>query len=203
MAEHITKENHTLDDIPDGITYKKSHNNFTDELKTKLENLTTGTMEKIAEVNVSSNCTYVDFTGLDGNSAWFYVLFATIKNPTSNYCEYGIYVNGDTTNNHYYFQWVHGGGNSVSGNRGNPGIVATAESGHKVFSVIYITKDPDGYFMYEANMNKKPASSIELDYRVGAKTETISNITSLRIQSTHDNGIGAGSKFILFKVRRS
>ena len=159
-------------------------------------------MEKVSEVNVSSNCTYVDFTGLDGNSAWFYRLFASIKNPSGSDSTYYIYVNGDTTNTNYYNQFLQANGTTVNANRQNLPAIGAINSGYGGLFNVSITKDPDGYFRFYSAINRESGSGIKNLSRSGIKTATITNITSLRVQAETSNAIGAGSKLILFKVRR-
>jgi len=81
--------------------------------------------------------------------------------------------------------------------------VSSVYAGDRALLEITITKDPDGYFRYISKINRKTGSNIELVIRSGCKTTTIDNITSLRVQSNISGAIGAGSKFILFKVRRA
>jgi len=157
---------------------------------------------KVSEVEVSSDCTYVDFTGLDGNSAWFYVLFATIKNPTASGSGYNLFVNGDTTETNYYNQWINIDGTSRNSDRENRPWAVYNEAGVKNFYEVIISKDPDGYFRYVGKGNRREGSNVILVLTAGCKTATISNITSLRIQSSVSGAIGTGSKFILFKARR-
>jgi len=175
------------------------------DVRARLDSLESGlgkAFEKVAEVEVSSDCDYVDFTGLDGNSAWFYVLFATIKNPTASGSAYHLYVNGDTTDTNYYCQYITGNGTNVTPARVNEPIIGYVPAGNRVYDIVNISKDPDGYFRYYVNTNRYSSSSIQVQIQAGVKTATIDNITSLRVQANVSNAIGAGSKFILFKARR-
>jgi len=162
---------------------------------------TTG-FEKVAEIEVSSNCTYVEFTNLDGNSDWFYVLFTTIKNPTGSGLGYNLFVNGETVETNYYNQWINIDGTSRCSDRENHPWAFFNEAGVKSFYEVIISKDSDGYFRYIGKGNRREGNNVMLTLTAGCKTATISNITSLRIQASVSNAIGAGSKFILFKVRR-
>ena len=157
---------------------------------------------KVAEVEVSSDCTYVDFTGLDGNSAWFYILLATTRNPTSSEAWCDIFVNGDTDNTHYYAQKLHVCGTNDDKERHNDARLIHAYANNRGFSKAVIFKDPDGYFKWRAELILSTGSDVRLYSIAGSKTATIDNITSLRIQARISNAIGAGSKFILFKARR-
>jgi len=165
-------------------------------------NVAANVIEKVAEVEVSSDCTYVDFTGLDGNSAWFYILLATTRNPTSSEAWCDIFVNGDTDNTHYYAQKLHVCGTNDDKERHNDARLIHAYANNRGFSKAVIFKDPDGYFKWRAELILSTGSGVRLYSIAGSKTATIDNITSLRIQARISNAIGAGSKFILFKARR-
>jgi len=161
-----------------------------------------GRTNKVAEVNVSSDTTYVEFTNLDGNSAWFYKLLTNIKNPTANNSNYYIYVNGDTTNTNYYNEYFVANGGGIDYNRvNNPAMGWTIANDRGLFDTV-ITRDPAGYFRWFSSLSSGTGSGVRVLIRAGSKIATITNITSLRIQAQYSNAIGAGSKFILFKARR-
>lgn len=160
-------------------------------------------MEKVAEVEVSSDCTYIDFDNLDGNSAWFYMLFATIKNPLTSDVALYLFVNNDTNNSNYYTQNSVADGTTASASRSNTASILWIPAGEGAFAVVEITKDMLGYFRFISRGNDHLSSSVRWVGRAGIYVNTITNITSLRVQVSASNAIGAGSKFILFKVRRS
>lgn len=158
-------------------------------------------MQTISEVNVTSDCDYVDFTGLDINSDWFYILFATIKNPTASDCNYYIFVEGDYTLSNYYMQELVVSGTSQNAQRYNFASVAWTTAGDRLLATAVITRDPAGYFRYYSNISRKTGSSHEICIKAGSKTATVSNITQIRISAQQTGGIGAGSKFILARPR--
>jgi len=160
------------------------------------------TMEKVSEVNVSSDRTYVDFTGLDGDSDWFYMLICTFKNPATSSCNYYIFVNGDTTTSNYYAQWIRGSGTTTESNRANSPRFAQAVANNRCMAHTIMGRDGDGYFRAEGQFTMYQGSSVEAFLTSVSKSATTSNITSLRVQASVSNGIGADSKLILFKVRR-
>jgi len=161
------------------------------------------TMEKIAEVNVSSDCDYVDFTNLDGNDDWFYWLLIVIKNPSTTSTHLNLYVNGDTTESNYHYAYLSSGSGGVSGGVENRPSILYLDSGVGALLSIVISKDVDGYFRYMSRGVRKTGSDVVVDIRHGCRDSTISNITSLRIQGLASGMIGVGSKFILFKARRA
>ncbi len=160
-----------------------------------------GGLQKISEVNVSSNTTYVDFTGLDGNSDWFYKLFAVVKNPTGSSTRYNLFVNGDTTLTNYYSQSLTANGSSTSAGRVNESTVSYARGNTETLFATDITKDPSGYFRFTSYGSREISNLPVVTIWAGMKTATITNITSLRVQANVSNAIGAGSKFILYRTR--
>ena len=158
---------------------------------------------KVSEVNVSSNCNYVEFTNLDGNSAWFYKLLFVVKNAGASTCKYALYVNGDTTDTNYYSQRFEAYGTSTVIERYNNNYFCQGiASGERAMATATITKDPDGYFRWTSQAGQASGSSIHIQLWAGVKNATITNITSIRVAASVPNGIGAGSKLILYKARR-
>jgi len=155
----------------------------------------------LAEVEVASDCDYVDFTGLDINSDWFYILFMTIKNPTASDSGYYLFAEGDYTSTNYYSQYVYGNNTTVSAARQNSPVVGSLVAGEREMVSVEITKDPDGYFRYFLRESRKVSTSQDLVIRAGSKTAPVSNITSLRVSAIVSGAIGAGSKFILARPR--
>jgi len=158
-------------------------------------------LTKVAEIDVSSDSDYVDITGLDGNNEEFYILEATIKNPTGSNSEYHLFVEGDTTVTNYYNQYLDVDGTSTTPNRANNPSFAYALAGASTFAVVHITKSPTGYFHFTSHESRHQ-DNIFLCLRAGIKSNaTISNITQLRIQAQQTGGIGTGSRFVLFRAK--
>jgi len=155
----------------------------------------------LAEVEVASDCDYVDFTGLDINSDWEYYLDATIKNPIGSGGDYFLFAEGDYTASHYYGQRIVANGSSVSAARGENASVGYLLAGERGLLNIKITRDPDGYFRYTSVCNVNTSSAQILRIRLGTKTAPVSNVTSLRVSAWVSGGIGAGSRFILARPR--
>lgn len=160
-----------------------------------------GDWQVLSEVEVTLDCDYVDFTGLDINSDWFYILFACIKNPTASDSHYYLFTEGDYTATNYYNQYIYGHSTSLTTNRVNHPSLGDTTSGERIFITARITRDSDGYFRYFSSVNFKTGSNQELILRAGSKTTTVTNITQLRISAQVSGAIGAGSKFILARPR--
>jgi len=155
----------------------------------------------LAEVEVASDCDYVDFTGLDINRDWEYCLDVIIKNPTGSNSGYHLFVEGDYTPTNYYSQWFYANDASLSADRSNNPSIGYLEDGERGLFNVRITKDPDGYFRFNAISNQFTGSSQIFVIRVGSKTAPVSNITSLRVSASVSGAIGAGSRFILARPR--
>jgi len=155
----------------------------------------------LAEVEVSSDCDYVDFTGLDINRDWEYYLDVVIKNPTGENCGYYLFVEGDYVTTNYYTQSIIGNDTSAVAARTNNPVISYPYAGERSLSNVRITRDPDGYFRYVSVVNRNTGSSQQAAIRIGSKTAPVSNITSLRVSASVSGGIGAGSRFILARPR--
>jgi len=155
----------------------------------------------LAEVEVSSDCDYVDFTGLDINRDWFYVLQTVIRNPQSSPATYYIFVNGDTTVTNYYSQKVHGHSTTVAANNYNVPAWTNLTTGEEGFATGFISKDLGGHFVYELIDKRNADANLFIYLFVGNGTSPVTNITSIRISADVSGAIGAGSRFILARPR--
>jgi len=159
--------------------------------------------EKYKEIQVASDVDSIAFTDLDINTDLFYHLMAVIKNPTGSYTHYRIFVEGDVTASNYYHQYLAVDSTSVATNRANNPTCICAGAGDRSFASIYISKDPDGYFRFFSTSNEWGGSGQGLVLRSGSRAGTASNITQISIVSDTAGGIGAGSKFVLFRYKRT
>jgi len=155
----------------------------------------------LAEVEVASDCDYVDFTELDINRDWEYYLDVVIKNPTDSYAIYYLFVEDDYTLTSYYNQSLFAHDTTIIATRDNNPEIASSKTGDRVLSNIRITKDPDGYFRYTSFQSRESSPAITLRMNCGMKTAPVSDITSLRVSASVSGAIGAGSRFILARPR--
>jgi len=155
----------------------------------------------LAEVEVTSDCDYVDFTGLDINRDWFYVLQTIIKNSHSSSLGYYIFVNGDTTLTNYYSQYIVGRSTTISAGRYNEPYWSSCSAGSGSFATGFISKGPNGHFVYEVIYKRDIDANLNAYFFVGNKTSPVANITSIRISAGVSGAIGAGSRFILARPR--
>jgi len=153
------------------------------------------------EVTTTVDSDYVDFTGLDINSHWFYILFFTIENPTATACPYYLFVEGDYTISNYFNQYFYATGSSIgAGRENNPKAMGSA-AGSTGYSTVFITRDPLGLFRYSAIITRFAGSNVELVCRSGSRINPVGNITELRIAAEVSGGIGAGSRLVLCRPK--
>ena len=156
----------------------------------------------ISEIVISSNCDYIDFTGLDSNVDGGYILEGAIVNnatSTSTTC-YFLYVNGDTNNSNYKMQYLDMKGTSLVANRENSSNFISVAL-NSTLNVFVNIKSVNGRFRYIAIFNGEGEEDIFDSIRSVKRTSTITKITSLRIVANQTNGIGANSRFILKRIR--
>jgi hypothetical protein len=154
----------------------------------------------IAEITISSNCDYVDFTGLDSDIDGGYILECAIVNNASQNGYYSLFVNGDTNGSNYSYQRLGVEGSTVSGVSGNSAPICFSIPSDKVNIFVNI-KIIGGLFRYISLGSTQYSGGVHGDLIWGRKSATITKITSLRVSVSQTNGIGAGSKFILKKIR--
>jgi len=154
----------------------------------------------LAEVEVVSDCDYVDFVNLDINRDWFYILQTVIKNYQLS-ADYFIFINGDTTLANYYSQALTATGSSVSANNYNFPAWSYCVTEKQCFVTGFISKEPGGHFVYETIDMRRLDTELQNWLWTGNRTSPVSNITSIRIAANKSGAIGAGSRFILARPR--
>ena len=157
--------------------------------------------EKIKEITVDTDTDTVSFTNLNGLVDSFYMLLATVKNPTTSNANYRIYVEDDTDPANYYHQYFVADSTSVTSDRANNPNAFNVAANERSFICILINIDPDKFFRYFSLANEQTGSTQILAMRAGSKTTTITNITRIDIISTVSSAIGAGSKFVLLRCK--
>jgi len=161
--------------------------------------LSFGTWEKIGEISVTSSVQSVSFTNLDGNNDKFYMLAYSVKNSdTANSRRYHLRFNDDDGAN-YYRQYLVANETTVSAG-GDADLTYTTftsvNAGGTVTGVAYI------YAV--TGENRKHISIAGRGKAViiwaGSWQNSSSNITKLTIFNADGNYIGAGSRFVLFRI---
>jgi len=155
----------------------------------------------ISDLTVDSDCDYVEWTGLDILTDGVYVIFGAWKNPTSSDTGILLFINGNETSTNYYTQILKGSGTNIYVARRDFPEVAVAHANQSNSFILFVLLAPDGYLRAIAPTNMNSPATPEVEVRCITSTFTVSNITSIRIQASVSGGIGAGSRFILCRVK--
>jgi hypothetical protein len=149
----------------------------------------------------TSNVTYVDVTGLDIQSCWGYWIYIALYNPTASSIGLSMFINGDYTTANYYYEYLLASGTSVSANRVNAASITGNYGGERCVLTAFLTLAPGNYpYAWSATV-RRPGNSIEFFYIAWAYIYSVSNITSLRFQSSVSGGIGAGTRILIYRLK--
>jgi len=162
-----------------------------------------GVWEVLADVTLTVDSDFVDFTGLDINSDGAYRLIGSIRNPTGSETQTRLYVNADYTDTNYYAQCIQGSGTSVSAGRSNAPNIGNVGAGASSLLELTIVRNPaSGKTIAKSIVNRFDGGSlIALLFTIQHQVSQ-TNVTELRIAVTVAGALGAGSRFILARVKR-
>ncbi len=143
---------------------------------------------------------FVDIAGLDANTYGGYEIITNFYNPTSGYIQYSLFINGDNVSSHYYYQYLQGDNGSVSAGRSNAPYIGGTPSKSTTTHRIILTIDPAGYPTWTVQQRRGLSTAMKFVNWTGAKTSTVSNITSIRIDGGA-GGIGINSRIIVKRIK--
>ena len=157
--------------------------------------------EKVADIIVPSNTTSVDITGLDiGKDGEYYLVSDWVNGIASTNAIY-LFVNGNNTTSNYYYQGLNANATTITAGRSAEAILSQASGPLKSFLTSNIKLTNSGYFVSQSNSNRNYGSGIILEKDYLTSTFTMSGVTSIRLHSPNANGIGANSRFTLYKMK--
>jgi len=157
--------------------------------------------EKIVEVDVITNSTNVDLSGLDGDFDKIYLLVILIKDGSGYAQVLFLYPNALTAN--LSCQMLRADGSTISASRDTIHLrLGDIDVGYKqgfFSSIIYAARGVQRR-TFTPNSYRGGTATNWLAY-AGLWNDTTTKITSLRLESSQTNGIGAGSKIIVYRKR--
>jgi hypothetical protein len=160
--------------------------------------------EKVADFVTTSNSTQVDIpvTGsLDPaiTKDDEYLLVSDITAGTSTGIR--LFVNDNTTATDYYVQSIQGNGSTASASRGNNASI-TGGSGRFLNYTHIKLSEIGAYTNQSYSIREYGTSSLILENNfVSSTAENITSITKLNFFASAANGLGSGSRFILYKLK--
>jgi hypothetical protein len=157
--------------------------------------------ELIADVDVTSNTTQIDFTALNITKDDEYKMVYTLVGDTTSTADYDLRVNDITSN--YVYQQLNGSGTSVSAGRVTTARFAYARSNRRVSGFIDIkVSNNDRYVAQSQWVDRIGADSStiqQLNWNI-VNTSTVTSITKISIISSRTGGLAVGSRLTLYKV---
>jgi len=147
----------------------------------------------VKEIEVDTDQGYIDITGLDINTDWFYIIIADLYYAGTSH--YHIYVEGDYTNSNYLSITVRT--NEVY----KEPLIAEYGGSNSTFCFIIVDRPSMGGIFHYASIYVTERAITYSDVILGMSLYAYTNITTIRIASTDSSGIGAGSRIVVFKLR--
>ena len=166
--------------------------------------------EKVADITVGTNSTQVDIpfpTGtldpaIDKDSE--YLLVSDISNPAGATAgqAHNLFVNDNTTSSNYNSQLIGASGSNAVAFRENSAIFQLSRNGERGITYSHIKLSNIGaYTSQNYGIDRAETSNIQIrNYFTSSTAENITSITKLNIVASATNGIGAGSRFTLYKL---
>lgn len=141
----------------------------------------------------------ISFTSLDLDTDHVYLLIVNVENGHAvGSTNYDVFLNTDTTANHYYTQFVEYNGAGVAANRVNTSINIGFNAGYPWVGKFLIQKTVgDGTFIIGETAFLDPAN-VRLRHVTIAWTST-NNVTSVQVRADQADGLAVGSRAILLK----
>ena len=161
--------------------------------------------ELIADVNVTTNTTQIDFDNLNiTKDDELRLVYTLVGSSSTNFTNCALFVNNNNTASNYFRQRLIGFGSTLSASRNNINYFGGARSNKKIsgFADIKISNN-DRYVFQSQFINGIGAESSAVDNVnenvVG--TFTITSITKLSVVAFSEQ-IAVGSRLQLYKVVR-
>ena len=197
---YITSSGATFPNGITSLTFTSSNNAIGANSRIQIYRLAA---EKVADITVSSNTTQVDITGLDIKKGDEYLLVSDVLAQISQGSVISLTPNDLTTVTNYYTQWIFGGGSTAAAGRPNTNQMTFVTGvGNNAISHTHIKLSNIGAYTHQSYQLRNAGTStpvISNDF-TSSTAENITSITKLNIKSNETNGIGTGTRFILYKL---
>lgn len=158
-------------------------------------------LECIGQGSIVSNSQDFDMTGMDTSTDKWLLLLAILKNAAAVTTNYFMYFAGDYTDAHYRSEYAEGAGTTCTVSGTATPNFAGLLAGRCMITRADITQDVD---------NKTRVITQSNRYNIGTEFSVLNRVigrdvaesfTTMRIHADQALGIGAGSKFYLYKYK--
>ena len=160
--------------------------------------------ELIADVNVTTTTTQIDFDNLNITKDDELRLVYTFTNALGSDSDIRIFINNNTTQSNYYYQTLQGIESGITvGRFNNSALVLFMRSNRREqgFADIKISNNDrfvmQSQFVRQLGSNSNDVENWNLN-TIG--TSSVTSITKISIVGTQTNSIGVGTKLTLYKV---
>ena len=162
----------------------------------------TAEYELIADINVATNTTQIDFDNLNiTKDDELRLVYTLVGDVTTTTAFYSLIANDITSN--YHFQRLNSSVTSINAARQNNSFFSVARSNRKTSGFADVKVSNNDRFVVQSQFVHQiggEASIIQnANYNV-VNTSTVTSITKLSIVSDRTNGIAVGSRLQLYKV---
>jgi len=160
--------------------------------------------EKVADITVANTANQIDLTGFEMNKGSKYLLIAdTISANDSN--DFSVMPNDLTTQTQYYTQYLQGSNTSRGAGRLNFSSINFhfSTTGINSLAYVYINLSQIGAYTHQSHMITRVGLSnpVITNYVTSSTYENLTSINKLNILAFNKtNGIGAGTRFMLYKL---
>jgi len=158
-----------------------------------------GGLNLVAEVDVATDSDAVVVSGLDGDTHEIYIVILKLVNPTGDYVDYGLQVNGDTgTNYDYAGEWYGAaGGSHWESGADRIWFGSCVAGGVAVYKLVVYAKSGIERLVESNGVDTEPT----VHEHTGMWKNTVDNLTRIDIIANVAGGIGAGSKILVYALK--
>lgn len=156
----------------------------------------------VATTTLTAAATSIDFTGLDINSdGGLYEIIIRAVAGTANVSNGYIFINGDTTANHYDKEYLTSTGGVVGGGHSDTSeFCAMSASQEGFFRILVGITNGYVYYYSDATYTRTP----QLWFHNGIKTDSSeANVTQITLTNSQANGWGIGTTVEIWKYPRA
>ena len=154
----------------------------------------------VAEIELGSVATSIDFTGLDINTDGTYFFVFTFENVDAALNQIFLDINGDNVNTNYHRQVFQAVNGTLTGARANNNHFLNIAAGESCAGHVLVLIDAGGFAKMVSVASVNDPAAIEMFNTMCATASTVANITQVTFEGTKVDGLGVGSKVQLYKL---
>lgn len=205
LTSGATSSEITIDTLADGTYTLEAYATVVGEVVTSDTvgiTLTLNTYELIADVEVTSNTTQIDFDNLNITKDDELRLVYTLVQDNTSVASFRLYVNNDTNTSNYANQRLFGNGSSLTAERVSNNLFATSFYNQETsgYADIKISNN-DRFVVSSYHVMKIGSASSSIENRSINMMKTTGNVSSItKLSVNTDRNMIQGTRLTLYKV---